>query len=180
MTQAERLRRVVRLCRSFAWNLSYFREGQKSQYEWLFDGQNPVCNFWNVTRNNFLDMCILEWCKLFGKPRELHHWKKIVAEPKSFEAELLAHVGVDESRFQEHILKTRDYRDKFIAHLDSDSTMMIPMLDIHKKAASFYHAKMLRDDRGDFLGLEGDLESLYEEFELEAAQVYERALGFAV
>jgi len=85
MPKKLRLRRVVILCREFARNLAYVRAGQREEYSHLVAESNPTASFWRVIRNNALDMCVLEWCKLFGDKQARHYWGKVVSNPAEFE-----------------------------------------------------------------------------------------------
>jgi hypothetical protein len=71
-------------------------------------------NFWRQVNANFLDMCVLEWCKLFADKREKHHWSKILTTPQEFETSLLQSLGVDGQAFQAQIRIMRTYRDKWV------------------------------------------------------------------
>ena len=128
MSRRDRLRRVVILCRNFALNLAYCRVGQKAEHRHLLDYQKRG-NFWRTANGNFIDICALEWCKLFADPKGKHHWSKIVSGPADFKSQRLNHLGIDEARFQKEIEVMKQYRDKFLAHLDSDEVMNIPALD---------------------------------------------------
>jgi hypothetical protein len=86
-------------------------------------------------------------------------------------------MGLDEAAFQKEIEAMRRYRNKFLAHLDSDYTMNIPTLDVAKKAVWFYHAHIVSHEAGsgDLDGLPIDLETGYLQAEKEAAAVYGRS-----
>lgn len=177
MPRKDRLRRVVILCRDFARNLAYYRVGQRDEHRHLFDpAKNASANFWRVTNSNCIDVCVLEWCKLFGDENGKHYWAKIVADPGAFQTELLDHLGADAATFKKEIEMMRRYRDKFLAHLDSEHTMNIPTLDIAKKAVWFYHAHIVSHEAkaGDLEGLPTELDSGYKETEEEARVVYRR------
>ena len=141
--------------------------------------KTPTANFWRAINGNFIDVCVLEWCKLFADKNDKHHWTKIVARPDDFHAALLAHLAVDEAGFQEQIAIMRRYRDKFLAHLDSDYVMNIPALDIPKKATSFYYAHLLKNEAGagDMMGFPQDIDRSYRETEREVAAIYHRNSG---
>ena len=67
MSRKDRLRRVVLLCCAFTRNLAYYRVGQEEEHRDLLDAEkNESANFWRVANSNCVDMCVLEWCKLFG------------------------------------------------------------------------------------------------------------------
>jgi hypothetical protein len=84
----DRLRRVVILCRSFAINLAYYRAGWSNEQKHMLDPAKSG-NFWRVVNGNFLDICVLEWCKLFADQRGKHYWGTIVKDPAGFKAGLL-------------------------------------------------------------------------------------------
>jgi hypothetical protein len=71
--------------------------------------------------------------------RALHGWRKVVSEPDRFYAALLAELKLDEAAWAALVGHVRRYRDKFLAHLDSDLVMHIPQLDEALSAASFYY-----------------------------------------
>ncbi len=50
------------------------------------------------------------------------------------------------ANFDKYIAEMRDYRDKFVAHLDHDHTMQIPMLDTAHASVSFYHAHLVTNE----------------------------------
>lgn len=84
--------------------------------------------FWRTLNGNFIDICMLEWCKLFGDLRAQHHWSKCVTDTNTFLVGLYQHVGLGEAEFEAYRLEVREYRDKFVAHLDELNQMQIPQL----------------------------------------------------
>jgi hypothetical protein len=63
-------------------------------------------------------MCVLEWCKLFGDKKGEYYWKTIVTDVACFKADLLVHLGLHEEAFNRQVHIIREYRDKWVAHLD--------------------------------------------------------------
>jgi hypothetical protein len=176
VSRRDRLRRVVILCRNFALNLAYYRVGRRPEHLPLQNyPQHAGARFWRAVSGNCIDNCVLEWCKLFADPKGKHHWSKIVSDSARFETQLLHHLGIDEAAFQKEIGVMRQYRDKFIAHLDSDEVMNIPALDIAKKAVWFYHAYVVQHeaDLSDLAGLPIELEMGYAQCEDDARLIYE-------
>ncbi len=133
-------------------------------------------NFFRVANGNFIDICVLEWCKLFADKKGKHYWENVVADKAGFKAELLKHLGIDEAAFEKEIERMRQYRDKFLAHLDSEEIMNIPDLEIPKKAAWFYYAYLVANEttEGNFIGFDADLDGLYVRMEREAEAAYRR------
>ena len=178
MSRRDRLRRVVLLCCHFARNLAYYRVGQTPEYKQLFDpAKTPCANFWRMANSDFLDLCVLEWCKLFADAKGKHHWKTIVSDSAGFHSALLKHLGIDDAAFKAYVDTVRRYRDKFVAHLDSDHEMYVPPLDTAKKAVWFYHAYVVRykATAGDLAGLATELDNGYEISEDEARTVFKTA-----
>jgi hypothetical protein len=176
MSRRDRLRRVVILCRNFARNLAYYRAGQKAEHLPLLDPRHPKVNFWRVMNANCIDMCVLEWCKLVGDYKGKHHWSKIVTDPSTFQARLIIHLSNGEEGVRKEIDVMKEYRDKFLAHLDAEVTMNIPALGIAKKGVWFYHAHVVGHEArpGDLVGLPLELDTGYAQCETEASAVYEQ------
>jgi hypothetical protein len=172
MSRTEKLRRVVALCCSFGRNMAYYRAGWNEEHKHLLDMTNG--NFWRQVNGNFLDMCVLEWCKLFADKKAKHHWAKIVTGGAAFKAGLLKCLGIDEEAFSQQIQVMRTYRDKWVAHLDSDRSGIYPTLDLAKKAACFYHAWIVNHEAAseDLDGLTTQFDEGYSECEEEAKAVY--------
>jgi hypothetical protein len=74
LTRRERLRRVVILSASFARNVAYFRAGQNQTGSAARSPSHPCSAFWTQVSANFLDISVLEWCKLLGDEKDKHFW----------------------------------------------------------------------------------------------------------
>ena len=148
-------RRVVILCCQFVRNLAYYRVGGKHPTGWKDPPLGPTASFWRIVNGNFIDVCVLEWCKLMGDAKGQHCWERVVSDKAKFKAELFKHLNVSESQFEKFRLEMREYRDKFLAHLDSELVMNIPMLDLARKSVEFYHAYVVANEAqsGDLSGL---------------------------
>jgi hypothetical protein len=153
LTSEERQRRAVQLCGTFMSNLGFHRAGMKPEVQRaLFAPTHPQEAFWREAHVNFIDMCVLEWCKLFtdrtAKEWGKHHWRRVVAEPHRFEAELYTTLGVTTAaEFADLIAPVRKYRDKFVAHLDEVRVMHWPTLDQPMKAVEFLFERLAREAR---------------------------------
>jgi hypothetical protein len=156
VTRRDRLRRVVLLCAQFARNMAYYRAGH--------DRLTKACSqFWITVDGNFIDIAVMEWCKLLGDPKGKHYWANIVTDPSCFEAGMRLHLGVTADELVVYIDEMRMYRDKFLAHLDNLAVMDIPFLDRAKSAVEFYHGQIVRYEAsaGDLVGLPTDLADYY-------------------
>lgn len=166
LTRRERLRRAAILCCSCARNLAYYRAGWQDGKP-LFD---PT-RLQRTINSNFIDMAVLEWCKLFHS-REKHSWRSIVTQPQIFEHSLMQATGLDDAALQEFVARTRAYRDKFVAHLDFDPVAYVPKLDVPKATATFYYSYLLaHEDEGDtFDDGPSDLAQYFDDCAREAKQ----------
>jgi hypothetical protein len=122
MNRRTRLRRTGILCMHFVRNAAYYRAFNAA----------PVVRrreqFWRTLNGNFIDICMLEWCKLFGDLNAQHHWSKCVTDANAFSAGLYDHTGLNELEFEAYRIEVRKYRDKFVAHLDELTQMQIPQV----------------------------------------------------
>lgn len=132
-----RLRKTAILCLHCTRNLAYYLNRQQRLLE-------PVENqFWRTVDGNFLDICVLEWCKLFADNNGKHHWKKVIIDNNRFYEKLLAEMNCCKNEFTEYINEMKTYRDKFLAHLDNENTMNIPNLDKAKTSVIFLYNHLL-------------------------------------
>lgn len=137
MTRTERLRRVLGLCLYFTRNLAYYNAGRR--------GRSLRINtlFWRTIGDNLYDLCILDWCKLFGDPRDPHYWANVVTAPSAFERQLYGRIIIAPPVFAIYRKAFRHYRDKFVAHLDDDRLMALPNMDVARAAVEIYYEHVL-------------------------------------
>ena len=95
-----------------------WRDGQA-----VFDRRSQ---FWVTANGNALDICILEWCKLFGSRDEEHYWHLLVDDVAEFKSAMLRTVGESEMEFVDLWQDVKCYRDSFVAHLDQHNIAHIP------------------------------------------------------
>ncbi|HUN99017.1 MAG TPA: hypothetical protein VMU69_22650 [Bradyrhizobium sp.] len=143
LSNRDRLRRVVVLCASFVRNLAYYRAGQGPHGRPLLNENVKHAGFWRQVNSDCIDVCVLDWCKLFAERQGEHHWRKIVTDPTVFEAALLAHVDLSASGFDAYIQQMKTYRNKFVAHLDQEKVMYIPDMLVAQRSVWFLHAHVV-------------------------------------
>jgi hypothetical protein len=145
MTRRQRLRRVAIICCHCLRNLAFYRVGRPG------GGLVFKEHFWINVNNNFLDICVLEWCKVFGDKRGMHYWGKVISDPVSFYNGLLHTLKMTDAQFNIYTTEMRSYRDKFVAHLDSEEIMHIPTLTVTGKSISYlYDYLRAHEDEGNF------------------------------
>jgi hypothetical protein len=169
LTPRLRLRRVGKLCCLYLKNHAYYRAG--------FGTTAPQRqgHFWTNVINNCFDQCVLEFCKLFAETRGRHHWRKVVSDPTAFVIGLLASLGMNEAELNEYIQTFRFYRNKYLAHLDEETTGNFPLLGPGKDAVSYLYDYILKhEDEGDFfLDASATAADFYADRKEEAAAIYE-------
>ena len=168
MTRRQRLRRVALLCLHFLRNLAFYKAG--------YHGRAPKrkTQFWVSANANFLDHCVLEFCKLYGEPSGRHYWQKVVTDQAAFQAGLLVALRITSNQLDAYIDDMRTYRDKFIAHLDLDEVMHIPYLRKGRKAVSYlYNYLRTHEDEGGFFANAPDTaKEFYSTMAVEGNAVY--------
>ena len=158
MTRQERIKRVALLCIHFTRNLAFYRAIRDLEL-----GKKEG-DFWITMEGNCLDTAVLEWCKLFGEKSGAHSWQKISRDSDSFRSSLLSALSIDLSEWDATRNEIREYRDKFVAHLDSEHTMHIPNMRLPQGMVKFYFDQMHADDDAvDALaGVLTDLDAYYD------------------
>jgi len=169
MTKNQRARRVAILCCHCVRNAAYYRAG------WRRNSISVSEDFWVNANGNFLDLAVLEWCKLFTDRRGKHHWRKVVPDPNVFLPGLLKEIGVDEQEFQDRCKEIKTYRDKFVAHLDDKPKMQIPHLSMVIDSVIYLYS-IVRDEFDAVLNdAPGNLRSFYRQRFAHAKSHYENA-----
>ena len=102
--------------------------------------------FWLTLNGNFIDICLLEWCKLFGDLTAVHHWSRSVTDANAFCTRLYDAIGVNAQEFETYRRDIRRYRDKFVAHLDGLNDIQIPRLRIAISSVEFLYEYLLDVD----------------------------------
>jgi hypothetical protein len=157
VTRRQRIRRVALLCVHAICNFAYYRGGRQ--------GNRLVRSeqFWIRANGNFLDIGLLEWCKLFADPRGSHYWEKVISNPAEFKKLLLENCSVSSSDWEKYCTEVREYRDKFVAHLDSELVAHIPSLAIAIDSTRFLlsYLNLNENQDGCFVGIQMNANRLY-------------------
>lgn len=137
MPRELRLRRVMICCCAVIRNVAYYKSG------WSESGPLFAGNIERTISGNFMDVAVLEWCKMFGEPRhEPQHWQRVISsieKRQEFMRGLLAALDQQKSDWRSARKHCLSYRNDFAAHLGSEPTMNIPTLDPVWKSAAFYY-----------------------------------------
>lgn len=114
-------------------------------------------NWWILIYNNFFDIAILEWCKVFGTDSEPTHWKNLIADHDAFRQGLLSALGTDQASYAAYWETMMSYRNELLAHrFTNPSVKNYPTLDFALKSSFYYYSiliKMLKrypDDLKDY------------------------------
>jgi len=126
------------LCCHFARNFAYYSVFRSSAVL-LEEG------FWLTVHGNFVDVCVLEWCKLFGNRNGKYHWQNVTLNPQEFRRQLLNMHGIDEAQLEKLWNEVKDYRDDFVAHLEEDEATAIPNLNVPYLLTTFYFRALQSD-----------------------------------
>jgi len=124
MSRRTRLRRTGILCMHVLRNLAFQRAMASSRRSW---SQNQ---FWVTAHNNYLDIAVLEWCKLFSDRSGKHHWCKSITDQDAFAIKLQNDIGRNLAEYEAYALSFKVYRDKCLAHLDDANLVQVPSMPI--------------------------------------------------
>ncbi len=157
-----RLRRVVILCSNLLENAAYYRAIAAC----LVSGRTTPTRPLIVASNNYLDVAVTTWCKLFGSDRERHHWTRIITDPakrEAFKRDLYAELGCDEHQWKDYCESMLKKRDKFLAHQDDENEETHPVMDIAIASAKFLHRYIMENEHGSgsYAGLQVDADAWY-------------------
>ena len=149
ISPTQRVLGVQRLSVHFVRNLAFYRAARDADKK----RTTPNTKLWRLIDGDFVDVAVLEWCKLLGeKPYALmkkppkspsrYGWEHVVGttmgeNPALFRAALLQHLGMNEDEFEKHRIQVRVFRDKFVAHLDDAEEHVVPNFDVPLKAVLF-------------------------------------------
>jgi hypothetical protein len=119
-------------------------------------------NYWIQISNNFFDVAVLEWCKVFGTDSEPTHCKTIVDNHASFRKGLLNCTGLDESGWSKYWQSVKDYRNNIIAHFKKIPDLQYPSLDVIINSTFYYYNWLLKElDKRGIIQEPEDLEDYY-------------------
>ena len=143
LNRSDILRRTVLLCNSFARNLAYYRVGQEPDFVNLLTQDHSYMPFFRQINSNFLDMAVIEWYKLIGDKKSKYHWEVILNDGISFKEQLYKLPELNSFTYNQYIIKMKDYRDKFVAHLDYCRKIDIPYLEAAHASIRLYHREIV-------------------------------------
>jgi hypothetical protein len=170
MTRNARARRSAILCSHFLRNIAF--------YESWFNAGQPFKDdqFWITANGNFLDIAVLEWCKLFADRKAKHHFTKVLGSPDHFRTDLFAELHLGEVEWGAYIEKLKAYRDKFIAHLDDQNIMNIPDMNVARRSAIFLYQHLLDQEAGNatFHDARSSADAIYQDFLGQGFKAYEK------
>jgi len=170
MSRSAKARRSGILCCHFLRNLAFYQS-------WYEAGQPfKEEQFWITANGNFLDIAVLEWCKLFVDSKGKHHFSKALEEAHQFKQELLGKLELTEAQFNDYIGSFKTYRDKFIAHLDEENIMNIPHLKVARRSANFLCQRLLLQEaeNNTFADAPSSAQKVYRSFLSEGLKAYEK------
>jgi hypothetical protein len=123
---------MAKLCVHSLRNLAYYRV-------WYDEGKpHEARNFWVNANGNFIEIALLEWCKVFGDRKGAYNYNKCVGDPNAVHGLLLAAIGKTQQEWDAYVDSMRKYRDKFVAHWDEDvNGVFLPEMEIAKDSAVF-------------------------------------------
>lgn len=159
-----KINRVKCICCHFTRNYAYFRAGEEACQN------GRASDFWRVANGNFAEISIVEFCKLFGGKQEKHRWQKVISDKVRFRKAIEDSISITFSDFDSYVDEIREYRDKYLSHLDEVDLVPFPALDNAMKAVSVYYQQVLEvEGAGNF---PASLDDFFEASHAEASVHY--------
>jgi hypothetical protein len=159
--QRERTIRTMRLAISCISNIASYR----ANWEKINEKNTPIVQrqFWTLLNGNFLDMAVLEWCKLFADSDGKHHWTRTFSSQSNWKSSLFLHMQMSRSQFRNELGLVSKYRNKYVAHLDDPTPMNYPHTEFMLKSVSFLHDSLKNHSKSKeyFIGYYDTSQSLY-------------------
>ncbi len=138
MNRDDRAKNAAFLCCHFARNFAYYGAGQRQ-----IGGTSDL--FWSAVLGNFVDVAVLEWCKLFGNRNGKYHWKRVLTDPTTFLANMPRGIGIAKPSFDTLYVTVKTYRDEFVAHLEDNEVAMVPNMNIPYVLTWSYYLQLSKD-----------------------------------
>jgi hypothetical protein len=144
MTRQDQLGHVVRTIAAFVWNVHLKRAVAAT-------GPLPEQNFWRVIDGNFMDIAVIEWCKLFASHTEAVHWKNNIPETEhdKFRDGLCGGTGLTSEEWHRYREELKRYRDEHVAHFDlgrfQPGKVTYPHFDKALEACHYYYDRILAE-----------------------------------
>lgn len=148
MNKKTKVRRGCLLCLAFVRNYAFYMAAYNHDGSLIVGGTRSLSNqYWNTTHGNYIDIAILEWCKLFGNyNQEQFHWKRTIKDKARYKGQLLTMVGKSESEWAEYHDSIVKYRDEFVAHLDENNDYIVPNLEMALKLVINHYDYLLNNE----------------------------------
>lgn len=178
MNKKTKVRKGCLLCLSFARNYAFYKAAFNEDWTHFVGGMPSLSNqFWNVTTGNYIDVAVMEWCKLFGNERqEKFHWKSVVKNKALYKTQLLDMFEEGDPEWLGYREDMLIYRDKFVAHLDEENQYIIPRLEKALKLVVFHYEYLLQHENEDgfFLGKIPNIQTYFQQHFDMAREVYQK------
>lgn len=145
MAVTRTLRRCIALLHiHFVRNVAYHKASFRTS-----DGRGQLhdqSEYGITVSGNFLDIAILEWCKVFGDWNGKHHWRTLTPESSARAALfglMLSHLRMRDDDWRKYVAVCNTYRDKFVAHLDENEVGYTPDWNVALQSAFFMYGWLI-------------------------------------
>ena len=135
-----RIRRTFQLANHCISNIAAYKANWRKN---AMNESELVVNrsFWKRANGNFLDIAVLEWCKVFSERNGEHHWSRIFKLRQDWMREFLQHMGMSQKEFHAELQRVLKYRNKYVAHLEP-IPMKYPSVDFLLQSISYLYEKI--------------------------------------
>ena len=101
-------------------------------------------NYWISIYNNFLDIAVLEWSKVFGSKSNATHWSNHIDNEEEFRSGLLEHLNLSKTEWEDYWNNIKNYRDSVVAHhAHNPNITNYPEFNNALSSCYFYYQKLI-------------------------------------
>jgi hypothetical protein len=139
MSSSENSKSAAYLCCHFVRQFAYYN-ATLAQY-------SSNDKYWLTVSGNFIDVCVMEWCKLFGSKSKTnyYHYRNVLGDPDRFKASMLDMHALDEKSYLELWGSIKKYRDEFVAHLEKSENTPVPNMQVAGQLVDHYYRALTNE-----------------------------------
>lgn len=103
-------------------------------------------SYWEAIFNNFLEIALIDWFKLFILTSDASHWSNTVKDKENFRYELLKYLSLSQQAWDEYAASLQRYRDSMpVLSGQKDNAELYPDLSSVVIACYAYYAELLKE-----------------------------------
>lgn len=91
----------------------------------MLDGSMINQYSWLSQNDNFHDIAVLEWCKIYADTRGQHYWRRSISDVVTYQSGFLVRIELTEAELKDYKNHMRTCRYKLRSNLESEEVIHI-------------------------------------------------------